>query len=75
MRQAYLVLTLHISLTVLMLLELLHDPNVVFARRGARLLLSDSVAIDGGPSEAAAAAAAVEVDGFWTQPSASVETR
>jgi len=41
----------------------------------ARLLLSDSVAIDGGPSEAAAAAAAVEVDGFSTQPSASVETR
>jgi len=38
------------------------------------LLLSDSVAIDGGPSEAAAAAA-VEVDGFSTQPSASVETR
>ena len=54
-----------------MLLELLHDPNVVFAR--ARLLLSDSVAIDGGPSEAAAAA--VEVDGFSTQPSASVATR
>jgi hypothetical protein len=71
MRQAYLVLTLHISLTVLMLLELLHDPNVVFARA---LLLSDSVAIDGGPSEAAAAAA-VEVDGFSTQPSASVATR
>jgi hypothetical protein len=40
----------------------------------ARLLVSDSVAIDGGPSEAAAAAA-VEVDGFSTQPSASVATR
>ncbi len=32
MRQAHLVLTLHISLTVPVLLELLHDPFVVFAR-------------------------------------------
>ena len=49
-----------------------------------RLLLSDSVAIDGEPSDvvaAAAAAAAAEVDGFSTQhgfstqPSAAVETR
>jgi hypothetical protein len=45
-RQAYLVLTLHISLTVLVLLELLHDPCVASARARA-LLLSDSVAIDG----------------------------
>jgi hypothetical protein len=44
----------------------------------ARLLLSDSVAIDGGPSEAAAAAAAaaaVEVDGFSTQPHHQLPSR
>ena len=72
MRQAYLVLTLHISLTVLVLLNF---STIHSSYSRARLLLSDSVAIDGGPSEAAAAAAAAEVDGLSTQPSASVETR
>jgi hypothetical protein len=47
-----------------------------YSRARLLLLVSDSVAIDGGLSEAAAAAA-VQVGGFKfsTQPSASVETR